>query len=60
MTTETRGAKLVVWGFILAGLVMIAAAILPSLKGQEVNAAFLAIGALWLILGIGIRKRKAF
>ena len=58
MPTETKGAKLVVWGFILAGLLMISAAILPLLKGGELNAAFLAIGALWLILGAAIRKKK--
>ncbi|MGH9787199.1 MAG: hypothetical protein ACRD4U_00675 [Candidatus Acidiferrales bacterium] len=59
MPAETRGAKLVVWGFLFAGLLMIAAAIIPVFKGQEVNAAFLAIGALWLILGAAIRKKKS-
>ena len=59
MPSETKGAKLVVWGFILAGLLMVFAAILPMLKGGEVNAAYLAIGALWLILGAAIRKKKS-
>jgi hypothetical protein len=58
MPSETKGAKLVVWGFLLAGLLMVGAAILPVLRGQEVNAAFLAIGAVWLILGAAIVKRR--
>jgi hypothetical protein len=58
MPTETKGAKLVVWGFILAGLLMIGAAILPVFRGGGLNAAFLAIGALWLILGAAIWKKK--
>jgi hypothetical protein len=40
-------------------VLLFAAAILPVLKGGEVNAAFLAIGALWLILGRALVKRKA-
>jgi len=56
---ETKAAKLVVWGFVLAGLLMIAAAVLPALKGREVNPTFLAIGALWLILGLALRKKKS-
>lgn len=59
LSPETKAAKLVVWGFVLAGLVMLAAALLPALKGGEVNGAFLAIGMLWLILALAIRKKKS-
>jgi hypothetical protein len=59
MPTETKGAKVVVWGFILAALLMMGAAILPVLKGGELNAAFLAIGALWLIVGLAVRKKAS-
>jgi len=59
MPVETKGAKLVFWGFVAAGLLMIFAATVRALKGGGVNAAFLSIGALWLIIAVAIRKKKS-
>jgi hypothetical protein len=43
--------------FILAGLLALLAAVLPLAKGERINVAFLAVGAVFIILS-AIRLRK--
>jgi hypothetical protein len=50
--------RLVPAGFALAGVLFLVAAIKPVIKGQTLNAAFLIVGALCLILGIAIARKS--
>ena len=50
--------KLVPIGFTLSGLLFLLAAVVkPLIKGQPINAAFLSLGALFLILGIATWRK---
>lgn len=50
--------KIAPLGFFLAGVLFVVAAILPTLKGRPLNAAFLPIGIVFAILG-GIAWSKS-
>ena len=56
---ENNRAKLVSWGFLAGGALMIFAAIVPVLKGGNANAAYLSVGALMLIIAMAVRKKKS-
>ncbi|MGD0579245.1 MAG: hypothetical protein ABSC08_09990 [Bryobacteraceae bacterium] len=42
--------KLIATGFALVGVVSLAAAVLPAIKGQSLNVTFLCVSVFWLIL----------
>lgn len=44
-------------GFALAGIVFLVAALIPLAKGQPLNATFLPLGLLSLILGLATWRR---
>lgn len=44
--------KIAPLGFILAGLLFLVAAIIPTIREQPLNAAFLGVGTLFSILGV--------
>jgi len=51
--------KLVPMGFTFAGLLFLLAAVVkPLIKGQPINAVFLILGALCLILGIATWRKS--
>jgi hypothetical protein len=47
------------FGFGLAGVLFFIAAVMPALRGESLNAAFLAVGVIFLVLGIGIWRRTS-
>ena len=44
--------------FILAGLLFEIVAIIPTFRGERMNATFLALGVVFLILGIAKLRRS--
>lgn len=38
-------------GFLLAGVLFVIAAVIPLLKGKSLNAAFIGVGAMFVVLG---------
>jgi hypothetical protein len=49
--------KLIAAGFALVGVVSLAAAVLPAIKGQSLNVTFLAVSAFWLILSVVVWRK---
>jgi hypothetical protein len=45
-------------GFFLAGVLFVVAAVIPTFRGQQLNAAFLPLGIVFAILGF-VAWRKA-
>ena len=46
-------------GFFLAGVLFVVAALIPTFRGQPMNAAFLAIGIVFAILGMVTWRKVA-
>lgn len=51
--------RIVPVSFVLSAMLFVFAALKPVIKGQRLNAAFLAIGVLCLILGIATWRKPA-
>ena len=49
--------KLIAGGLAVVGLVSLAAAVLPAIKGQSPNVTFLAVSAFWLILSVVVWRK---
>lgn len=49
----------VVWMFFLAAALFLLAGVIPLFRDRPVDAAFLAIAALWFILGLSTMKENA-
>lgn len=48
------------WGFLIAGILFLIAAIMPFAEGQTVKVSFFVIGIAFLVIGTAIaRKRRA-
>ena len=45
-------------GFFLAGVLFVVAAVIPTFRGQQLNAAFLPLGIVFAIFGL-VAWRKA-
>jgi hypothetical protein len=56
---KTWEKKIVPFGFSLAGALFLFAAVVPALEGDPLNAAFLGVGALFLILGIATWRKAS-
>jgi len=50
--------KLIATGFALVGVISLVAAVLPAIKGQSLNLAFLGVGVFWLILSVVVGRRS--
>jgi hypothetical protein len=50
--------KVAVWAFVLAGVLFVVAAVIPLLRGGELNATFLALSVVWFILGAAAAKKN--
>ena len=46
-----------VWGFGVAAVLAIVAALLPVLKGERLNVSFLGVGVVFLVLAVAAAKR---
>ena len=55
---KTWERKIAPLGFLLAGVLFLAAAVIPTFRGQPLNAAFLPLGIVFGILGL-VTWRKA-
>lgn len=51
--------KIADWGMLLAGVLFLAASLLPIFDDRPMNAAFLAIGVVFLILGAARARKRA-
>ena len=55
---KTWERKIAPVGFFLAGVLFVVAAVIPTFRGQPLNAAFLPLGIVFAILGL-VMWRKA-
>jgi hypothetical protein len=55
MARSTFGA----WGFVLAGVLFLVAGVGPVLRGDRLNAAFVALAVVFMIVGAAAMKRRA-
>ena len=46
------------WGFLIAAVLFLAAAVLPLLTGGKFNAAFFVLAMAFLVIGLGIAKKN--
>lgn len=44
-------------GFVLAGVLFLIGGVLPYLRGGNLNPAFVAVGAAFLVLGAGLARK---
>lgn len=51
-------ARIVMWGFVVAGVLFFVAALLPLLGGGRMNAVFFPVGLVFLILAAAKAKEK--
>lgn len=51
--------KVAVWGFALAGVLNLIAALIPLLRGRSMNVVFFAAGVVFLILAAALAKKRA-
>ena len=51
--------KVAVWGFALAGALNLIAALIPLVRGRNMNVVFFAAGVVFLILAVAMAKKKA-
>jgi hypothetical protein len=49
--------KIAMWGFVLAGVLFVAAALMPMVRGGTLNATFLALSVVFFILGAAVAKK---
>lgn len=47
------------WGFLIAAVLFLAAAVLPLLTGGKFNAAFFVLAMAFLVIGAAIAKKKS-
>jgi hypothetical protein len=52
-------SKVAAWGFVVAGVLFLAAAILPVLLGGTLNPRFVALAVFFIIIGAAARTRRA-
>lgn len=52
-------ARIVMWGFVVAGVLFFVAALLPLLGGGRMNAVFFPVGLVFLILAAMAKKNRA-
>ncbi len=45
------------WVFFLAAALFVVAGLLPLVKGRPLNAVFLALSAVWFILGLAVAAK---
>ena len=51
-------SRLAAQGFVVAGVLFLTAGVLPYLRGGNVNPAFLAAGAAFVVIGAGAARRS--
>ena len=56
--TEPTPPRIAVFGFALAGALFLFAALIPMIKGDDLNAAFFTLGIVFLILGLGVSRKR--
>jgi uncharacterized membrane protein len=50
-------AKAAVWLFAAVSVLSFIAALIPVLKGEQVNATFLGTGVIWLVIAVASAKK---
>ncbi|HXG59714.1 MAG TPA: hypothetical protein VNL91_11890 [Thermoanaerobaculia bacterium] len=53
----SKDKKIAPAGFLLAAVLFFAAAFIPLARGGDLNAAFLALGVVFLVLAAAVRKK---
>lgn len=50
-------AKVAVWIFGAVSVLWFIAALIPVLKGEQANAAFLGVGVIWFVIAVASAKK---
>jgi hypothetical protein len=50
--------KIAPLGFVVAGALFVVAAVVPAIKGQPLDATFLALGVVFAILGVALWRKS--
>ena len=46
------------WGFMLAALLFMVAALIPLVRGRDLNTTFLVLALVFFVLGAGVMRKR--